>query len=149
MTAAVSLSTEKRLRDAMQRLLTGQPARTDGRLTKANLYIEAGVSRATMNRATNVMTEWEAAVRFDTTPRSRQVAELEATVAELKKTVTRLRQSNTELERKNQAAVTVIAELAAQLTAFRGGEQGTVALLPARKVHSRKRSDLASRHGST
>jgi hypothetical protein len=138
MTAAVSPSTEKKLRNAMQRLLAGQPARTDGRLTKANLHVEAGVSRATMNRATTVIADWEAAVRNDITPRSRRVVELETTVAELKKAVARLRQSNTELERKNQAAVTVIAELAAQLSAYRDGEQGTVALLPRRKVRSRR-----------
>jgi hypothetical protein len=138
MTAAVSPSTEKKLRNAMERLLAGQPARTDGRLTKTNLHIEAGVSRATMNRATAMMTEWEAAVRSDTAPRSRRVAELEATVTDLKKVVARLRQSNTELERKNQAAATVIAELAAQLSAQRDGERGRVALLTPRKVRSRR-----------
>lgn len=49
----VSPTTEKKLRDAIQRLLAGRSKRTDGRLTKANLHIEAGVSRATMNRATS------------------------------------------------------------------------------------------------
>ncbi|MXO40439.1 hypothetical protein C6W93_27240 [Mycobacterium kansasii] len=137
MTAAVSPSTEKKLRNAMERLLAGQPTRTDGRLTKTNLHIEAGVSRATMNRATAMMTEWEAAVRGDTTPRSRRVAELESTVTDLKKVVARLRQSNTELERKNQSAVTVIAELAAQLSAYRDGEPRTVALLSARSRRRR------------
>lgn len=134
---AVSPSTEKKLRNAMERLLAGQPARTDGRLTKANLHIEAGVSRATMNRATAMMTEWEAAVRGDTAPRSRRVSELETTVTDLKKVVARLRQSNTELERKNQSAVTVIAELAAQLSAYRDGEPRTVALLSARSRRRR------------
>ena len=47
----VAPETEKKLRDAMERLLTGKPKRTDGRLTKNNLHLEAGVSRATMNRA--------------------------------------------------------------------------------------------------
>ncbi len=134
MTSPVSAATEKKLRTAMARLLAGQPTLTDGRLTKANLHTEAGVSRATMNRATAVMTEWEAAVHTDTTPRSRRVAELEVALADLKKVVNRLRQSNTELERKNQAAATVIAELSAQLSVLRDGEQGTVALLPKRKI---------------
>lgn len=57
----VSPTTEKKLRDAMQRLLAGKSKRTDGRLTKANLHIEAGVSRATMNRATSVLADWDAA----------------------------------------------------------------------------------------
>ena len=41
---AVSPSTAKRLRDAMDRLLAGRPQRTDGRLIKANLWKEAGLS---------------------------------------------------------------------------------------------------------
>ena len=58
----VSPATEKKLRDAMERLLAGKSKRTDGRLTKANLHIEAGVSRATMNRATEVIADWNASV---------------------------------------------------------------------------------------
>ena len=122
----------------MERLLAGQPTRTDGRLTKANLHIEAGVSRATMNRAAAVMKDWDAAVKTDTTPRSRRVAELEGAVAQLKSTISRLRQTNTELERKNQAAATVIAELSTQLATCHGGENGTVVLLPRHKRHIRR-----------
>ena len=48
----------KRLRDAMNRLLSGCPQRTDGRLIKDNLWKEAGLSRATMNRAVHVLAEW-------------------------------------------------------------------------------------------
>ena len=47
----------------MERLLAGRPQRSDGRLTKDNLWKEAGVSRATMNRATHIMTQWEDRVR--------------------------------------------------------------------------------------
>jgi hypothetical protein len=47
----VSPRTAKRLRDAMDRLLAGRPQRTDGRLIKDNLWKEASLSRATMNRA--------------------------------------------------------------------------------------------------
>jgi NAD(P)-dependent dehydrogenase (short-subunit alcohol dehydrogenase family) len=46
----VSPRAAKRLRDAMDRLLAGRPQRTDGRLLKDNLWKEAGLSRATMNR---------------------------------------------------------------------------------------------------
>jgi septal ring factor EnvC (AmiA/AmiB activator) len=137
-TAPVTPATESKLRTAMERLLSGQPTRTDGRLTKANLHIEAGVSRATMNRATAVMKDWDSAVKTDATPRSRRVAELEATVTQLKTTMARLRQSNTELERKNQAAATVIAELSTQLAACRDDQPGTVTLLPNRKGHRPK-----------
>ena len=58
----VSDETAKRLRDAMHRLLAGRPQRTDGRLIKDNLWKEAGLSRATMNRATQVMAEWDTRV---------------------------------------------------------------------------------------
>jgi hypothetical protein len=60
--AQVSAASMKKLREAMQRLLAGQPRRTDGALTKNNLYAEAGVSRATMNRAASILAEWDAAV---------------------------------------------------------------------------------------
>ena len=43
----ITAATERILRDAMERLLTGAAIRTDGRLIKENLYREAGVSRAT------------------------------------------------------------------------------------------------------
>jgi len=58
----VSTKTEQALREAMGRLFTGQPTRTDGKLTKNNLWREVGVSRATMNRATAVLAEWDSRV---------------------------------------------------------------------------------------
>ena len=65
-------ASERNLRDAMNRLLTGTAERTDGRLIKENLYREAGVSRATMNRTKSVLDEW--AMRVDgTQPRDREV----------------------------------------------------------------------------
>jgi hypothetical protein len=59
---ALSDRTAKRLRDAMDRLLAGCPQRTDGRLIKDNLWKEADVSRATMNRATQIMADWDTRV---------------------------------------------------------------------------------------
>lgn len=58
---SVSPRTEHALRDAMEQLFAGRPAHTDGKLTKNNLWREAGVSRATMNRATNVLADWTTA----------------------------------------------------------------------------------------
>ena len=46
----------------MDRLLAGRPQRTDGRLIKDNLWKEADVSRATMNRATRILAEWDTRV---------------------------------------------------------------------------------------
>ena len=58
----VSPRAAKRLRDAMDRLLAGRPQRTDGRLIKDNLWKEADLSRATMNRATRILAEWNSRV---------------------------------------------------------------------------------------
>jgi AcrR family transcriptional regulator len=48
------------LEEAMQRLLGGRPSHTDGALTIANLAREAGVSRATANRATDIVDRFRA-----------------------------------------------------------------------------------------
>ncbi|WP_414942724.1 hypothetical protein [Amycolatopsis sp. cmx-11-51] len=50
------------LREAMDRLLAGRPQRIDGRLVKDDLWKEAGVSRAAMNRAHRVMADWNTRV---------------------------------------------------------------------------------------
>jgi len=90
----VTPETEKKLRDAMQRLLTGKVKRTDGRLIKTNLHIEAGVSRATMNRAAVVLAEWDSAVGTASTPRDAQLVGLQETVSNLKKAVEKLRRKH-------------------------------------------------------
>jgi hypothetical protein len=80
MTRPVSQKTEDALRAAMNRLLEGASEHTDGRLSVANLAREAGVSRATANRAIAVLAEFRAAeARF----RSGSVAGLKERVREL------------------------------------------------------------------
>ena len=80
MTRPVSQKTEDALRAAMMRLLEGTSENSDGRLTVANLAREAGVSRATANRATAVLAEFRAAeARF----RSGSVAGLKERIREL------------------------------------------------------------------
>ncbi|AEF43141.1 hypothetical protein [Hoyosella subflava] len=44
-TSPVAPATEGKLREAMRRLLTGTATKTEGRLTKANLHVEAGSAR--------------------------------------------------------------------------------------------------------
>ncbi len=134
----VSPETEKKLRDAMQRLLTGNAKRTDGRLIKTNLHIEAGVSRATMNRATVLIADWEAAVGTESAPRDTQLAALQETVSKLKDSVAKLREENTALKRKNQAAVTVLAELSAQLRSARDQEP-TATVTPLKNGRTQRR----------
>lgn len=58
---ALGPKSEAALRAAMERLLDGRPERTDGALTVANLAREAGVSRATANRAAALLAEFRAA----------------------------------------------------------------------------------------
>ena len=52
---------EAALRAGMARLLDGRPERTDGALTVSNLAREACVSRATANRAIDLLAEFRAA----------------------------------------------------------------------------------------
>lgn len=106
----VSPKTAGALRAAMTRLFEGRPQRTDGRLTKENLYKEAQVSRATMNRAHAILAEWDAhlAAHGKATPGE---AKRDATIADLKKRLTAKTQECTLLENKLKAAHTAIAAL--------------------------------------
>lgn len=54
----VSQMAERKLREAMEHLLNGTALQTDGQLTVSNLAKEAGVSRATANRAEAVLAEF-------------------------------------------------------------------------------------------
>lgn len=56
----VSVQTEIALRAALARLAEGQPTRTDGRLSAANLAREAGVARATVHRAAAILAQLKA-----------------------------------------------------------------------------------------
>lgn len=107
-------NTERKLRDAMNRLLTGKPRHCDGKLTKANLAREADVSQATMYRAKNILAEWDVHVS-DSAPKNAQAARLETELSKTRKRVRDLDQKNAELRRKITAAATVIAELSARL----------------------------------
>lgn len=101
----VSFTTERKLRVAMDQLCNGTSQRTDGQLTVSNLAKEAGVSRATANRAEAVLAEFH-----------HRIMALEETPEKLPG----LRDQNRELERrlaqvmaeKNQ----IIAELQATVT---------------------------------
>ncbi|MFE5079672.1 hypothetical protein [Streptomyces mirabilis] len=106
----VSAKTAATLQAAMNRLFEGRPQRTDGRLTKENLYKEAQVSRATMNRAHAILAEWDAhlAAHGKTTPGE---AKRDAAIADLKKRLTKKTQECTLLENKLKAAHTAIAAL--------------------------------------
>ncbi|MEU6706556.1 hypothetical protein [Streptomyces wuyuanensis] len=69
----VSAATATKLREAMARLLAGEPLHTNGALTKENLAREAQVSHATVHRAEEILAEWDAKVAR---PRSRSNGQL-------------------------------------------------------------------------
>lgn len=106
----VSAGTSDALRAAMQRLFAGTPHRTDGRLTKDNLWREAQVSRATMNRAKAILQEWDAhiaqhgALTAGEARRDDDIAILRAKLADKTRECTML-------GKRLQAAATAIAAL--------------------------------------
>ncbi|WP_329588898.1 hypothetical protein OG195_12570 [Streptomyces sp. NBC_01362] len=116
-TARVSSRTEKSLREAMERLLAGTPARTDGKLTKNNLWREAGVSRATMNRATNILTEWDS--RIGTSPANQHAQRQAEELTQLRRKAKAQQRDHKKLQDQVDAAATVIAVLLSENTALR------------------------------
>lgn len=109
-----SKNSERKLREAMDRLLDGKARHCDGKLTKTNLAREASVSQATMYRAKNLLAEWDDQVS-DATPRNAQVSRLETELSKSRKRARGLEQQNADLRRRITAAVTVIAELTARV----------------------------------
>lgn len=115
-------TSERRLREAMNRLLAGAPLRTDGRLIKENLYREAEVSRATMNRAVAVLTEWNRRVD-GTQPRDKEIENLRRQLTERRSEIRQLRTRVKELEGQLTVAATSVAELHVENRLLRGEDQ--------------------------
>lgn len=113
----VSPRAEQALHEAMERLLSGKPTRTDGVLTKNNLWREAGVSRATMNRATSVLAEWDR--RVDESPATALDRQRREELSELRGKLRKSRQECQKLQDQVDAAATVITALLAENAAFR------------------------------
>lgn len=130
-------ASERRLSEAMDRLLAGTAERTDGRLIKENLYREAGVSRATMNRAKSVLDEWTRRVD-GTQPRDREIESLNHSLSERATQIKDLRARVRELQDQLTIAATAIAELHAENQLLRGED-------PTRNVTPMKRSPTGRR----
>ncbi|MET8831603.1 hypothetical protein ABZX40_38000 [Streptomyces sp. NPDC004610] len=138
LTDQVSTETVKALRAAMERLLAGRPTCTDGRLVKENLYREAGVSRATMNRAHRILAEWDrrtAATDARTPGEARRDDELQ----ELRVEVRTLKRERTQLQGRLDASATVIAALHHDNAALRDqlAGQGAVVALHGHRASTR------------
>ncbi|WP_307811310.1 hypothetical protein [Streptomyces fildesensis] len=124
----VTAQTAQALRSAMQRLFAGKPLHTNGCLTKQNLWQEAQVSRATMNRARTILAEWDAHLA-----KHGKVASLEPNrdeeIRKLRKKLADKTQECTTLQRRLCAAATAIAALHHDNTLLRqelGASGGTV-----------------------
>ena len=131
----VSPRAAKRLREALERRLAGRPQRTDGRLIKDNLWKEAGLSRATMNRATQVMAEWDTRVSAcdSFTPRE---ARKNDEITTLRANLAAKTRECTKLSHQLDAAATAIAALHHDNTLLRQelGRHGDIASLDAHRT---------------
>jgi len=103
-------TSEAALRAAMKRLLEGAPISTDGALTKNNLYREACVSRATMNRYTDVINEWNTSVAALLTE-SPEAKKPQTEESRLRKELRQSHREVTNLKGQLNAAATIIATL--------------------------------------
>ncbi|MFD4143084.1 hypothetical protein [Streptomyces sp. NPDC058572] len=106
----VSAATEAKLREAMARLLAGEPLHTDGALTKENLAREAKVSHATVHRAEEVLAEWDAKVARPVLRTPGEV-QRDETIAELRKQMREAKAQVHEVQGKLDALATVAANL--------------------------------------
>ncbi|MCX5003771.1 hypothetical protein OHB05_14180 [Streptomyces sp. NBC_00638] len=127
----VSAKTERKLRDAMDRLLAGKPQHSDGRLTKNNLAQEAGVSSATMFRAKAVLAVWDTHIDTHGSLTAGE-ARRDADIADLRRQLTAAKREITELNRRLTAAATIIASFHHdnQMLRTENDTAGTVVPLP-------------------
>lgn len=107
----VSAKIAAKLREAMARLLAGDPQHTDGALTKENLAREAQVSHATVHRADDILAEWNGKVARPVLRTPGEVARDE-TIAALRKKLREARAEITQLNGKLDALATVTVRLA-------------------------------------
>jgi hypothetical protein len=131
----ISPGTGQAHRAAMQRLFIGKPQHTDGRLTKNNLWREAGVSRATMNRATEILAEWGA--RAADSPTGTLQHQHNHQITELRGKLRHTRAECRRLQDHVDAAATVITTLLAENVALREQiAKPSAAVVPLSRTHA-------------
>lgn len=111
----VSLTTEQKLREAMDRLCNGTSQRTNGQLTVSNLAKEAGVSRATANRAQAVLVEFHnRMIALQETPE--KLPGLRDQKRELERRLAQVTAEKNQIIADLQATVTLLAQQVQALT---------------------------------
>lgn len=104
----------------MTRLLGGRPIHTTPELLKENLYKEAQVSRATMNRHREILDRWDEAVRQKLAGPAQEGLAVcihhDKQIADLSTALSAARQQLSEAKERVQAAATVISALHAENT---------------------------------
>lgn len=93
---SMKTSTEKKLIDALDSLVSGKSKYTNGALTQNNLCTEAGVSRTTLNRYKNILEDFNRAKNFGRREESKYHP---VSIQEKNK---ELMEENSRLRRKNQ-----------------------------------------------
>lgn len=138
---STSPRTEAALREAMERLLAGRPLRTNGALTKNNLYREAGVSRATMNRATSLLAEWDR--RTAQNPATAAQEKARSQLAQARAALRESQIARRRLQDQVDAAATVIATLLSENAALREQVSRSAVVVP----FARRREPALDRSG--
>jgi hypothetical protein len=131
MTTAVRADQERRLiAEAVQRLVTRTPQRSDGKLTIATLAVESGVSRQRLyEHHADLITEFRAQTT-GAPAGSPAISALSAQLADGHERIRELEAANTALDEKIRTLCAVIAELTHETSAT------NVVALPARKPRS-------------
>jgi chromosome segregation ATPase len=93
----------------MERPFNAKPQYTDGKLTKNNLWREAQLSRATMNRTTDILAECDA--RIGDSPAGAAARQRDDEIDSLRSRLQAARLERHQLQDQLDAAATVIAAL--------------------------------------
>ncbi|AMU24479.1 Uncharacterised protein [Mycobacteroides abscessus] len=132
------MGSREEIRAAMERLLNGDAQHTDGRLTKTNLAVEAGVGRATLYRQHDLMAEWARRVtESDIAPPAASAA---ATIAHLTRQLADERSRRRESDRIANGLAFVVAELYRALEARTPPNSSRGTIIPI-NAKTRRRAD--------
>lgn len=108
-------ATESALRAASERLLRGEPTRSDGSLTVASLAVEAGVSRATAYRYPQALSEFRRMVT-DRTDANVPSSSLRQEIQDLRAEDRRIRQQHAQELRDLRCSINILAQQVQLLT---------------------------------